>query len=142
MQTLYIVHVCTLKREHCTFDLGSCISLFNAHSPSSNAATERPQMPLPYPQPGGVWGPISGPSDPPMGSPSHISGNMSTSLPGSGHFQGAPSPSRHPKMTGRSSPMMRASYTHDYAASNQQQQLTDSQRKRAESVDTFAYARV
>ena len=138
--------------EHCTFAQCKITSQsYLTLSPSSHAVGDRPQMPLPHHQPGTVVGPahLSGHPESPMLSPSHLrgggGGSKSTTLPPSARYQGLPSsPSRISKKTGRgASPTTRASYTHEYTISTPPLlQQTNSQRKRAESVDTSAYTKI
>lgn len=107
------------------------------------AAGDRPPMPLPSAQ-SCERPPVPIPESPTLwtSSASHCHGTKSTTLPASGCYRGAPSPSNTPKMGRAVSPQLRASYAHECMGSNQPVQQADNQRKRAESVDTYAYARV
>ena len=108
----------------------------------NDAAGDRPQMPLPHVHsnmPG--LSPLTGSTESPT---MWSSSSKSTTPPASGHHQDTPSPSCDARKmaSGRAvSPIVRASYGHEYLVTTPPVQA-DHHRKRAESVDTYAYASV
>lgn len=100
---------------------------------------ERPQMALPHVQ-SSMQGPglLSGNAESPTQWSSLSHSSKGTTLPASGHHQDTPSPT----CDARKVPLdVRASYGHEYLVSTPPVQ-EDHHRKRAESVDTYAYASV
>lgn len=98
-------------------------------------------MPLPYsPSPGQSPVP-SGAESPTLWTPPASYGQSSkmTALPSVGQYPSASSPSSSTRKVGPPiSPMLRASYGHEYLGSTQPLQQESNYRKRAESVDTYA----
>lgn len=97
-------------------------------------------MPLPYSHSPGPSPVPSGADSPTLWTPpaSYSQSSKTATLP-STRYPSTPSPSSNTRKVGPPiSPMLRASYTHEYLESTRPVQQESGYRKRAESVDTYA----